>query len=295
MKTKHGILEVKTYSLLAGFAIFLLATMFTLASCGGADSGISGGDDSGPLEIPANMLGEWKASNRIASNASIKFSNNDDNIGIINWNYNVVPGYTHWGDSRVMRISGGRYSVVGGSYSVTNGVVTGGNRAVFDAMVDHGFLLITNSTPTPSNGVIWCGPDPVAYYQEPNRPAEPVLTGVIVANSESDANSWTQASSFTLGSKIYFAIECSDFNDDITSYGIDIYKGTSSIYIDRIYKDIGSPFKGYLGYIDTSVIPYGGPYEAGTDYTIKIKLYDFLYTGFFSSDEVASNTFALTN
>jgi hypothetical protein len=287
MKTKHGILEAKMRSVLAGFAVLLAAAMFTLAACG---DGAGGGDNGGgnPLEIPANMLGEWEMVPY--GKATIDISNNADNIGIINWNYNVTYGYTHWGDSRVLEINGAKYSVVGGSYSVKDGVVTGGDRAAFDAVIDDGFLKISNSTPLPVNGKIWCGPDSGTYYQGTNVPADPVLTGVIVAGSESDANNWTQASSFSLGSKIYFAIECSDPNNDITICNVELYKGTAFAgAADAIVKDISSPFKGYLGYLDIANSLF---LTADTGFTLHVTLGDSLRG---DSAEAISNTFALTN
>jgi hypothetical protein len=55
MKTKHGILEATTRSVLAGLAVLLVAAMFTLAGC---DDGGGGGN----TDIPLNFDGTWQRS-----------------------------------------------------------------------------------------------------------------------------------------------------------------------------------------------------------------------------------------
>jgi hypothetical protein len=47
MKTNHGIFETKKRSVLAGFAVILMAEVFTLAACGDAGGGITDGNGGG--------------------------------------------------------------------------------------------------------------------------------------------------------------------------------------------------------------------------------------------------------
>jgi hypothetical protein len=52
MKTKHGILKAKTRSVLAGFAVLLMAAIFSLSSCGdGAGDNSDGGGGTVTIKI----------------------------------------------------------------------------------------------------------------------------------------------------------------------------------------------------------------------------------------------------
>jgi hypothetical protein len=109
MKTKHGILKAKTRSVLAGFAVFLIAAAVTLTSCGdGAGNGGDGDDDA--------FAGTWvhtgeDAFRIIASNGTMK-------------------QYLVQGDKEIVRAT---YTVSGNTvtikFTAVNAFLFGGNEA----------------------------------------------------------------------------------------------------------------------------------------------------------------------
>jgi hypothetical protein len=53
MITKHGLYQAKTRGILAGFAVLLLAAIFSLTGCSDDDDGGGGGS------VPAEFVGTW--------------------------------------------------------------------------------------------------------------------------------------------------------------------------------------------------------------------------------------------